>query len=98
MNLLYRNKNHCSHTVVALFTHCSSTIHVFKNIKNGSHSTIHTVKNDFTTVFSVSAKISLIKTDPINSILGLKRTTNIQFLHFAIPILSQKSIQKNLLF
>ena len=33
--------------------HCSSTVHVFKNIKNGSHDTIHTFKNYFVTVFSV---------------------------------------------
>ena len=42
-----------------------------KNIKNGSHGTIHTFKFYFATVFSVfsflfsvSAKISLIQTDP----------------------------------
>jgi len=29
------------------------TVHVFKNIKNRSHGTIHTFKNYFTTVFSV---------------------------------------------
>ena len=47
------------------------TVHVFKNIKNGSHGTIHTFKNYFATVFldfgfqfSVSAKISSIQTDP----------------------------------
>ena len=33
-------------------------------IKNGSHSTIHTFKNHFATVFSVSTKISYIQTDP----------------------------------
>ena len=33
-------------------------------IKNGSCNTIHTFKNYFTTVFSVSAKISSIQTDP----------------------------------
>ena len=36
-----------------LFTHCSSTVHIFKNIKNGSHNTIHTFKNYFATMFSV---------------------------------------------
>ena len=36
-----------------LFTHCSSTVHAFKNIKNGSHGTIYTFKNYFATVFSV---------------------------------------------
>ena len=29
------------------------TVHAFKNIKNGSYSTIHTFKNYFTIVFSV---------------------------------------------
>ena len=32
-------------------------------IKNGSHSTIHTFKNYFVTVFSVFSKISCIQTD-----------------------------------
>ena len=34
-------------------------------IKNGSHSTIHTFKNYFATVFSVFSKISDIQTDPL---------------------------------
>ena len=49
----------------------NSTVHVFKNIKNGSHDTIHTFKNYFATVFlvfsfqfSVSVTISSIQTDP----------------------------------
>ena len=37
-------------------------------IKNGSHNTIHTFKNYFATVFSVSVKISSIQTDPIRII------------------------------
>ena len=41
---------------------------IFSNffIKNGSHGTIHTFKNYFTTVFSVFSfsKISFIQTDP----------------------------------
>ena len=37
---------HCSRTVY-------STVHVLKNIKNGSHDTIHTFKNYFITVFLV---------------------------------------------
>ena len=36
-----------------LFMHCTYTIHILKNIKNGSHDTIHTFKNYFTIVFSV---------------------------------------------
>ena len=48
----------------ALFTDPQITL--FNNffIKNGSHSTIYTFKNYFTTVFSVSEKISSIQTDP----------------------------------
>ena len=34
----------------SLFMYCSNTTHVFKNIKNGSHDTIHTFKNYFTIV------------------------------------------------
>ena len=37
----------------SLFTHYSITVHAFKNIKNGSHDTIHTFKNYFATVFLV---------------------------------------------
>ena len=37
-----------TNTVAALFMYCSSTIHIFKNIKNGSHDTIYTFKNYFT--------------------------------------------------
>ena len=40
-------------TVYALFTHCAYTVHVLKNIKNGSHDTIYTFKYYFATVFSV---------------------------------------------
>ena len=42
-------------------------ISLFNNffIKNRSHDTIHTFKNYFATVFSVSTKISSIQTDPI---------------------------------
>ena len=50
----FGDKNHCS-------LHCSRT----KNIKNESHDTIHIFKNYFATVFSVSAKISCIQTNPI---------------------------------
>ena len=57
-------------TVYTLFTHCAYTVHVLKNIKNGSHDTIYTFKNYFATVFSVfssqfSATISSIQTHPI---------------------------------
>ena len=32
-------------TVHVLFMHCSCTVHALKNIKNGSHNTIHAFKN-----------------------------------------------------
>ena len=60
MKLLYRRQK-------SLFMHCSSTVHVFKNIKNGSHDTIHTFKNYFAIVFSVFSKMSGIQTDPKSS-------------------------------
>ena len=40
-------------TVYTLFTHCAYTVHVLKNIKNGSHDTIYTFKYYFATMFSV---------------------------------------------
>ena len=40
-------------TVAILFIYCSSTVYVFKNIKNGSHDTIHIFKIYFAIVFSV---------------------------------------------
>ena len=58
--------------------HCSCTVHGThpplyskKNIKNGFHGTIYTFKNYFATIFSVSAKIMCIQTDPFFSILNL---------------------------
>ena len=36
-----------------MFTYCIYTIHVFKNIKNGSHGIIYIFKNYFITVFSI---------------------------------------------
>ena len=52
-------------TVVVLFIYCSNIVYTLKNIKNGSHDTFHTFKNYFATVFSVSATISSIQTDPL---------------------------------
>ena len=42
------------------------TITLFKKkkFKNGSHSTIHTFKNNFDTMFSVFSKINCIQMDP----------------------------------
>ena len=49
--------------VHALFTRPTTTL-FRKNIKNGSHGTIHTFKNYFATVFLVFSKISCIQMDP----------------------------------
>ena len=51
----------------ALFdqVNCEQYIRALFTNPNGFHGTIHTVKNYFTTVFSVSVKISSIQTDPI---------------------------------
>ena len=38
---------------ILLFMNSACTVHIFKNIKNGSHSTIYTFKNYFATIFSV---------------------------------------------
>ena len=55
------NREQC---ICALFT--DQKILLFSNffIKKGSHDTIHTFKNYFATVFSDSATISSIQTDP----------------------------------
>ena len=57
---LRRDRFYCSERQFLLFIycfvtvhHCSSTVHTLKNIKNGSHNTIYTFKNYFTTVFLV---------------------------------------------
>ena len=55
---------------MSLFTYYSRTVHgthshfIQKKIKNESYSTIHTFKNYFATVFSVSTTINSIQTDP----------------------------------
>ena len=54
-------------TIYALFTHCSwdpQSLYSEKKIKNGSHGTIHTFKNYFTTVFSILSNINCIYMDP----------------------------------
>ena len=45
----------------------SQVLYSEKNIKNGSHDTIHIFKNYFAIVFSVFSKISGIQTDPKSS-------------------------------
>ena len=52
----------CEQYIRALFTVPQITLFSNFFIKNGSHNTIYTFKNYFTTVFSVSAKISSIQT------------------------------------
>ena len=55
-------------TVYALFTHYVYTVHILKNIKNGSHDTIYTFKNYFATVFSVfSFQFSVFSNNKLNS-------------------------------
>ena len=47
--------------------HCSYTVHVLKNIKNGSHDTIYTFKNYFATVLSVfSFQFSVFSNNKLN--------------------------------
>ena len=54
-------------TVYILFTHCAYTVHVLKNIKNGSHDTIYTFKNYFAAVFSVfSFQFSVFSNNKFN--------------------------------
>ena len=56
---LRRDRFYCSETFLLFIHcfvtvhHCSSTVHILKNIKNGSHDTIYTFKNYFATVFLI---------------------------------------------
>ena len=51
LTLVHKKSIFC--TVAILFIYCSNTVHALKNIKNGSHGTIHTFKNYFVTVLLV---------------------------------------------
>ena len=51
-----------------LFTHCAYTVHILKNIKNGSHDTIYTFKIYFATVFSVFSNNKFNPNTPIKPI------------------------------
>ena len=63
--ILRRDVGLCSSSVsCALSTGPTSTLFKKKNFKTRFHSTIHTFKNYFTTVFSVFSKISGIQIDP----------------------------------
>ena len=53
------------HALLSIVHTLFSIVHELKNIKNESHGTIHTFKNYFTIVFSVSAKISCIQMNPL---------------------------------
>ena len=44
-----------------LLTYCSSTVRIFKNIKNRFHGTIYIFKNNFVKMFLVLVKISSIQ-------------------------------------
>ena len=62
--------HYCSHTI----HHCSSTVHTLKNIKNGSHGTIHTFKNYFLQCFQFSVfNFSNNKFNPNGPIINTKR-------------------------
>ena len=63
---------YCLHTV----HHYSYTVHVLKNIKNGSHDTIYTFKNYFATIFSVLTTISSIQTHPQCSLILARDETS----------------------
>ena len=63
--------------------HCNSTIHAFKNIKNGSYSTIHIFKNYFITIFSVFS-FSNNKLNPNGSILVYEFQKNIVLFFFLV--------------
>ena len=71
-------------TVYTLFMGPTTTLFRKKNIKNGSHNTIHTFKNYFATVFSIFSKISCIQTDPhllSKSDREVKKKTPNAFVH-----------------
>ena len=55
LNLFFAETENWKHSNKIIFKCMNSTctVHVFKNIKNGSHGTIYTFKNYFATVFSV---------------------------------------------
>ena len=53
---------YCLHTVHALFTGLTTTLFK-KNIKNGTHNTIHTFKKSFITVFLIFSKIKCVQMD-----------------------------------
>ena len=65
------DKVHCSHTVYALFTKLTTTLFRKNNIKNGSHSTIHTFKNYFTYFYVI--KKSFDKTNFTCTWINLSR-------------------------
>ena len=79
----YKLCMYCSHTVY--------TVHILKNIKNGSHNTIYTFKYYFATVFSVfsfqfSATISSIQTHPIKNCGRMKQWQNRKYFIFFIQL------------
>ena len=74
LHAFQRGQNSLITYCLTLFTRCSGIVHALfmgstitlfkKNIKNGSHNTIHTFKNYFATIFliSIPIKISCIQT------------------------------------
>ena len=66
----------------SLFTRYRSTVHAFKNIKNGSHDTIHTFKNYFTIVIFNFNKNKFNPKGPYDS------AKNSFLVFFLAPVLS----------
>ena len=94
MDLLCRDNYHYSRTVATLFTHCSSTVHALKNIKNGSHGTIYTFKNYFAIVFSVFNfnKNKLYPNGPLVPKSNLVHKRHLSFHLFSSSLLSPLSL------
>ena len=65
VNLLYRDKNHCSFTIAALFKYCSSTVHALKILKIGPMILFTHLKIILLQCFQFSVTISSIQMDPI---------------------------------
>ena len=60
----FRDKVHYSRTVHELFIGPTTTLFKKQILKNRSHSTIHTFKIYFATVFSIFSQINCIQTSP----------------------------------
>ena len=79
----FRDKVHYSRTVHELFIGPTTTLFKKQILKNGSHSTIHTFKIYFATVFSVFSQINYIQTSPtvITKSIQIRKFYLILFYH-----------------